>query len=267
MSQCAGGGGGYLAGSPFGGSAGGSPGLRGRGAAAQSLRPCSVKQLLNATQAHTDAEWRIDDVEIGQVTVVAQVVTINSQATNCVYWLDDGTGRIEARHWVDTTSSEETDKWGGITENTYVRATGSLKAFGNRRHINATHLRAIKDPHEIYFHTLETIHTVLTFEKGPPGGPGQSPATQHGNAGPSAYSAQAHSASNNAQFSHLPTLQRKIIDHMIEEGPVEGGLDVGSIARAVGVSNAHTLSAALDALMDEGHIFSTTDDSHFSLSV
>jgi replication factor A2 len=78
-----GGGGGYLqGGSPF--SASGSP-SGGRVSRAQrwhcaivlmniqrteisqSLRPLTVKQLNKASQAHVDAEWRVDDVEIGQV--------------------------------------------------------------------------------------------------------------------------------------------------------------------------------------------------------
>jgi hypothetical protein len=28
--------------------------------------------------------------------------------------VDDGTGRIEARHWVDSTNEDEGSKWGGI---------------------------------------------------------------------------------------------------------------------------------------------------------
>lgn len=40
-------------------------------------------------------------------------VSINAQTTNSVYWLDDGTGRIEARHWVDMSSGEgDSEKFG-----------------------------------------------------------------------------------------------------------------------------------------------------------
>jgi hypothetical protein len=49
-----------------------------------------------------------------KITLVGQVVTIQSQTTNCVYWIDDGTGRVEARHWIDSTSEEDAGKWGGI---------------------------------------------------------------------------------------------------------------------------------------------------------
>ena len=34
-----------------------------------SLRPLTIGQLCRATQAHTDAEWRVDDMEIGQARI------------------------------------------------------------------------------------------------------------------------------------------------------------------------------------------------------
>jgi replication factor A2 len=44
-----------------------------------------------------------------QVTLVAHVVSVQKQATNCVYTLDDGTGTLEARHWSDSTSQDGED--------------------------------------------------------------------------------------------------------------------------------------------------------------
>jgi hypothetical protein len=40
---------------------------------------------------------------MAQITVVAQIVSISLQATNCLYRIDDGTGNMEARQWVDLT--------------------------------------------------------------------------------------------------------------------------------------------------------------------
>lgn len=48
------------------------------------------------------------------MTIVGHVVFVQSQTTNCVYTIDDGTGRIEARHWIDSSSEEGTSKWKGI---------------------------------------------------------------------------------------------------------------------------------------------------------
>lgn len=48
----------------------------------------------------------------------------------------------------------------------YVRITGALKTFGSKRYINVTHLRASIDPHELYFHMLESIAVTLMVERG-----------------------------------------------------------------------------------------------------
>jgi hypothetical protein len=52
-------------------------------------------------------------------------------------------------------------------ERAYIRVTGTLKTFGSKRYINATHIRASKDVHELYFHILEAVTVNLIFERGP----------------------------------------------------------------------------------------------------
>jgi replication factor A2 len=74
----------------------------------------TVKQVLDAYQAHPDAEFRIDGVEVGQVfslmvvltilqlTLVATIRTVNVQSTNVSYRMEDGTGMIEVKQWIDS---------------------------------------------------------------------------------------------------------------------------------------------------------------------
>jgi len=253
-------------GSPF--SASGSPGGGRRTEISQSLRPLTVMQLNKASQAHVDAEWRVDDVEIGQVTIVGQVVSIQSQTTNCVYTIDDGTGRIEARQWIDSSSEEETSKWRGIEEEKYARVTGSLKSFGKKRYINANHIRNVKDSHEIYFHTLEAIAVNLTIERGPPSNPSSALQTKPaGSTGMSAYGTQTNTTGVNDQFSHLPNLQRSIVRFIMSQPTREEGIHVGMIAQAVGNGiGPSTISDALDKLLNNGDVYTTIDDSHFNVS-
>jgi len=263
----AGGGGGFLtSGSP--GSANGSPGGMGRRNEAQhSLRPVTIGQLKKATQAHTDAEWMIENDEIGQVTVVAQVVSIQIQTTNSVYWLDDGSGRIEARHWMDASNPEDMEKWGGIVENTYVRVTGNLKMFGSKRYINVQHIRPSTNALEVYFHFGDAMTTNLIIARGMPPGPGQTAqqnAAATSGTGASAYATQSRAPTS--QFAGLPPLQRNIMEFLVGQ-PANDGVHVGAIARAVQGGDAAQISAALDALMDDGHVYTTLDDSHFQVSV
>jgi len=258
-------------GSPYG-SAGGSPGGFGRKSEiSQSLRPLTCRQLLDATQAHSDAEWMLEEAEIGQVTVVAHVVTIQAQATNNVYWLDDGTGRIEARHWTDSSLDEDSDATRGIKENIYVRVSGNLKMFGKKRYLNATHIRPVKSSDELYFHLLEAMTVTLIWKKGPPTRPGQNPqeaAARFGASGASAYTTQSHTTPANDQYANRPTLQRAIISFLRNQPPNGEGVHVGAIARATMQDhrNAGSISDALDALMDDGILFTTIDDSHFQVA-
>lgn len=44
---------------------------------------------------------------------------------------------------------------------------GSLKVFGNKRYITATHIKPYKGEDELFFHILEAATVTLTFERGP----------------------------------------------------------------------------------------------------
>lgn len=101
----------------------------------------------------------------------------------------------------------------------------------------------------------------------------------------SAYAAPSTTIQSDS-YAHLPKLQQLIVHFMAEQPPSAEGIHVSAIARAVGnagggaqkiryvlctsasdVMNAETvLSAALDSLMDEGLVYTTSDDSHFTLA-
>lgn len=50
--------------------------------------------------------------------MVAHVLSVQAQTTNCVYLLDDGTAQFEARQWVDANNEED-----GKREITYAPST------------------------------------------------------------------------------------------------------------------------------------------------
>jgi len=107
---------------------------------------------------------------MAQITVVAQIVASSLQAPNCLYRIDDGTGNIEARQWIDLTL-EGIGTSGDIiemnnSEGAYVRITGTLKEIGSKRYIHISHARVSNDVHELYFHILEAISVHLYLERG-----------------------------------------------------------------------------------------------------
>ncbi|KAF8636502.1 hypothetical protein AX17_003317 [Amanita inopinata Kibby_2008] len=261
-----GGGGGYMQGaSPFSSTA--SPGGLRRSEASHSLRPVTIVQLARATQPHTDADWTVENTEVGQVTLVGHVTSVQIQATNRVFGLDDGTGRIEARCWADSNGEEDEEKWAGIKTDTYVRVTGGLKTFGSKKYINALHIRPIKDPHEVYYHILDTINVSLVLERGAPPGPGQQTGGPLSGRDLSAYTAQSHSNDVlSDQLASLPPLQKTIFQFIKTSATGEEGIHVAAIMRSLNIADRSVIDPAIERLLDEGHIFTTMDDSHFNVS-
>lgn len=74
-----------------------------------TLRPVTIRQILKAEQPHPDAEFTLDGTELGQLTFVAVVRNISRNATNVAYSVEDGTGQIEVRQWLDS-SGDDTNK-------------------------------------------------------------------------------------------------------------------------------------------------------------
>lgn len=72
----------------------------------QTLRPVTIKQLIEADQAHNDAEFNIDGHDIGTVLLVGNIHTLSKTATNVSYNVGDGTGYIDVRQWLDTADDE-----------------------------------------------------------------------------------------------------------------------------------------------------------------
>ena len=69
----------------------------------------------------------------------------------------------------------------------------------------------------------------------------------------------------NDPYAHLPTLQKGIIHYILRQPHRHDGVHVQDIAKAVH-GDATSISAALELLMDEGHVFTTRDESHFDVS-
>ncbi|KAF7792950.1 hypothetical protein EIP86_004053 [Pleurotus ostreatoroseus] len=162
---------------------------------------------------------------------------------------------------------------------------GQIKQFGNKRYLNATHLRHVKDHHEELFHMLEATTVKLMIERGsvrtfspfvhtfarlttfqPGEQNAQTTSTAARPSAASAYTAQTGQTASNDQFAHLPPIHRKIIEFILSQPAHDDGVHVAAIARAIG-GDAQVICDALDQLMDDGHVYTTIDESHFNVSV
>ncbi|GAA6026891.1 hypothetical protein JCM8097_005939 [Rhodosporidiobolus ruineniae] len=254
-------GGGFLA------SQGGSQSSPGGGkrSGTQAVRPVTIHQLLNATQAFAEAEFYIDGAEVKDVSLVACIRNVSVSATQVTLLVEDGTGQMDARSWIEPGSNEsEHEDW---QVNSYVRILGQLKTFSNKRHLNVNRFRKVEDFNEILFHPLEAIFVHKVHTDGPPGGASMqaiSNQTYDSGANPYAGDGGAGGGGGGDAYSDLPSGQRQIMQWVhgqTQSGAGEEGVNVNAIVRGVG-GNAATIRQTVEELINDGHLYQTIDDDH-----
>ncbi|TAQ83133.1 hypothetical protein B7494_g8544 [Chlorociboria aeruginascens] len=256
-------GGGFVAGGYGGGSQGGSQDSPGgsKTYGKETLRPVTIKQLIDATQPHPEADFKIDGADITQTSFIGQIHTISPQATNTTYKLDDGTGLIEVKQWIDGDADPANAK-PLPTEGQYLRVWGRLKSFNNKRHVGAHVIRPISDFNEISMHLLEATAVHLYFTRGPPGG-ANGVKTENGGGGMfvDGYNGVDNTnAGAGKQLSAKITPNGRKVFALIQSAPQNNeGLHVQNIATQLGIP-ANDVFKAGDELLAEGLIYTTIDD-------
>ncbi|KAG9466779.1 hypothetical protein GDO78_016142 [Eleutherodactylus coqui] len=135
---------------------------------AQQIVPCTVSQLLSAVQV--DELFRIGEVELSQVTLVGIVRHVEKAPTNILYKVDDMTaGPMDVRQWVDTDESSHENVV--VPPGSYVKVSGHLRSFQNKKSVVAFKIAAIEDMNEFVSHMLEVVHSHMSLNvQTPPGG-------------------------------------------------------------------------------------------------
>lgn len=228
----------------------------------ETLRPVTIKQLLEAHHPNNDADYfMIDGSETTQVTFVGQVRNISQQTTNVTYKLDDGTGTIEVKVWVDMDASMNGDDESSkskVTEECYARVWGRLKVFGNKRHLGAQYIRPIQDFNEIQYHMLEATAVHLHFTRGPIEALQQSKGGADGQ-----MNGQTGGYGGGAAAGGMPpglsASGRKVFQTLKNSPQTNEGLHMQDIASRANMDVSEVLKAG-EELMGNGCIYTTVDD-------
>jgi replication factor A2 len=133
-----------------------------------SLRPVTIKQLIEASQTHAEAGFRIDGQEINQVNLLINLSSLlkfilkvclvacirqkTAQPSGFSYLVEDGTGCVEGRRWSEQGDVDVADGPSSPEEGSWVRIIGNLRAFGGKKSINIYDLRPLEDFNELMFH-------------------------------------------------------------------------------------------------------------------
>jgi replication factor A2 len=221
-----------------------------------TLRPVTIKQLLDASHPSPDAEVvHIDGSEVSQVTIVGQVRNISAQTTNITYRLDDGTGTIDVKAWVEADAHQNPNAAARPkpVELGYARAWGKLKVLNNKRHLGATVIRPISDYNEISYHLLESTYVHLYNSRGPP-----ETLQKTNDAG------GGHQGVANVDLSGMSANSRAVYMAIRKTPQTNEGLHATDIAQRTGMELNEVLKAG-DELLSLGSIYTTVDDTTWAV--
>uniref|UniRef100_A0A6I8PZI1 Replication protein A 32 kDa subunit n=1 Tax=Xenopus tropicalis TaxID=8364 RepID=A0A6I8PZI1_XENTR len=247
------GGGGYMQ-SPGGfGSPAPTQGEKKSRSRSQQIVPCTVSQLLSATQ--NDEMFRIGEAELSQVTIVGIVRHAEKAPTNILYKVDDMTAApMDVRQWVDTDEASCENMV--VPPGSYVKVAGHLRSFQNKKSVVAFKIAPVDDMNEFVSHMLEVVHAHMTMNsQGAPSGGGSAVALN--TPGRLGDSGGAFSGGNDNATNGLTPHQSQILNLIKSFKGNEGmafeelknrlhGMNVNTISRCV------TSSASLSMCNGEG---------------
>lgn len=236
-----------------------------QGYADETLRPVTIKQLDDLEEAYPGADFIIDGHPITQVTIVGQVRAVNPQPTNITYKIDDGTGTIDVKKWVDADNADDSVPQYALDQ--YVRVWGRLKSFNQKRHIGAHFIRAIEDANEVNYHVLESTYVHLYYTKGPLGSSQQNGGNdQNGNAGTGdgMFVDSFNGGETAAKLGACGPNARKMFQFLSNTPGGNEGVHLNLITSSTGLTTRDVLGAA-DELLSQGLVYTTVDDETWAI--
>ncbi|KAL2318283.1 hypothetical protein Fmac_032159 [Flemingia macrophylla] len=235
----------------------------------QGLIPVTVKQISEASQSGDEkSNFVIDGVDLNNVTLVGMVYEKVERNTDVNFILDDGTGRIKCRRWVNETF--DTKEMEQVMNGMYVRVYGHLKSFQGVRQLVAFSVRPVTNFDEIPFHFIDCIHNHLRSKlkvEGITSGNPSSISSLNTAVKSEPNGSQAPSSNPGyAQYSvdGLKDCDKLVIDYLQQHSDMsdERGIHVNELSRELKLP-LDKIMLSLKTLGDDGLVYSTIDDYHY----
>jgi len=232
----------------------------------QTLIPLTIGVFKQASTSDEET-IQIDGREINQVTIVGKIDNIVEQSTYVNYALDDGTGSIEVRFWLDSDESEYMrSERAKLQRGRYARIVGYPRKFNNERSLVAMHIAPVTDFNEITFHGLEVMAVHLQApqnagvaashppvghikqEAGQPNGAMAMPAAPHTNGG-------------------QDRVTQSVLQCM-KECQDEAGMHIDQVVSVLAPQgfSAQQIRDAIEHLSSECLVYTTIDDDHYKFT-
>ncbi|CAE6006506.1 unnamed protein product [Arabidopsis arenosa] len=235
----------------------------------QGLVPVTVKQITECFQTSGEKSGLvINGISLTNVSLVGLVCDKDvSKVTEVRFTLDDGTGRIDCKRWVNETFDAR--EMESVRDGTYVRVNGHLKTFQGKTQLLVFSVRPIMDFNEVTFHYIECIHFYSQNSESQGqqvGDVTQSVNTtfQGGSNTNQATPLNPVVSSQNNDGNGRKNLDDMILDYLKQPACTarQQGIHIDEIAQQLKVPK-NKLEGVIQSLEGDGLIYSTIDEYHF----
>lgn len=249
----------------------------------QFIVPVTIKMLNDASvEGGHDGSYFTHGIELSYVRFIGVIREIDSQnQTHTMYKLEDGTGTVSIRVWNhdsadsqmddgfgDDNNNMDKDGFGGDTDtnggfkqpqfhtNDYVEVVATVKEFNNKIQIQTQRLSKISDFNNVTYHLLNVAKNYLLKKNG---GSLSGAASNNQDLKNDSLFVSESTASTNANKS-LPDILLDFIKQQSQT--MSDGVPMQFMAHELDLS-MDKVEAAISDLVEDGRIFSTTDDTQF----
>ena len=145
--------------SPGGGGGGGQR----RNYDEQTCIPVTARMIL-ASQPDVQDQTQLkleDDRKLYHIKLVGAVRDVEQTSTSVVYNIEDGTGLVEVKQWLDETDCTALQEFREASQKDaiYVKVIGQVKLYNGAKQILASSVRPLNTGNEVTHHFLEVVYS------------------------------------------------------------------------------------------------------------
>ncbi|KAL9230461.1 hypothetical protein vseg_005807 [Gypsophila vaccaria] len=236
---------------------------------AQGIVPVTVKQISQASLSSADdkSSFVVDGAPITNVKLVGIVSDMIEKNTDVSFVLDDGTGRIGCKRWLNEAFDRK--QMEAINNGMYVLVIGLLKNVKGNTEVVAFNVRPVSNFDEVTFHHVECIHQHMLNKKLEKGD-SQNQISDSSQSTPIKTESNGFHSSPPKQFSMqmsvdgLKDIDQRVLEFLQQSSSLaqEKGVHRDDIARHLKLP-AEKIMQSITCLEDEGLVYSTVDEFHF----
>lgn len=223
----------------------------------KSLVPVTIGMAKKATNNILQ-----DGREPEQIKIVGAVCDAANKSTSVEYVLEDGTGKIIVKDWVEEGNKvKEQMSSEAAVDHQYIRVIGKIQEYEGDLQIVAQHVKKLHDANELTYHMLEVVSSAEKYKRSSHivGSPSMAMSNMQINHGVNLHTSNPIGMGGGESGG----LQDEIMNFLRRFDESMGG-NINDFIASNGQYGESQVRAAVEALSSDGKIYSTIDDNHYS---